>query len=236
MLAKQKQPTLKQLKLVGVVTPGNKKIHGSTWSTSPAFCNVGGKLINKPGSVCHKCYAVKMGKVYPSADKSWTNNLMLFRRAVLDDTVIDWCESVAAQIIRISANKTKKGLKGANFHRWFSAGDIDSITMLRAIIKVCELTPSINHWLPTREKGILSEYLNHTLEPLPVNLNIRLSGAMIDGSIPATHSAVTSSTVHTKGKAKGIECPSYKPANKGSCGDCSMCWNKKIENISYLKH
>jgi hypothetical protein len=224
--------TVKAAKLVGVVVKGNKKILGSTFSTNPNRCNVGQKLIKVVGSTCNKCYAVKLSKVYPSALASWENNLNLWLSALQNDPM-SWIESMVYQIGKISANKAKKGELGANLHRWFAAGDIPSLDGLRSIIEVCKLTPEINHWLPTREKGLINSYLAANPQGFPTNLNVRLSAAMIDG--PPLNTAVSTSTVHTKGaKVYGVACPAIE--NHGNCGTCVQCWASSVKNISYQKH
>lgn len=226
-----KKLTLKAAKQFGVVTKGNSKIHGSTFSTDPRRCNVGSKLVNVVGSTCSGCYALKLSKVYPSAQKSWSDNLDLFRNAVENDQVIEWCEAIAKQISNISNNKAKKGITGANMHRWFTAGDLDSIDMLRAFCKVAEMLPHIKFWLPTREKALVSRFKS-SLNVVPSNMVIRLSAAMVDG---APLQADNSSTVHKKGTTPaGFNCPAQ--LQQGNCGDCSSCWNTEVKNISYELH
>jgi hypothetical protein len=223
--------TLKAAKKFGVVTKGNSKIHGSTFSTDPYRCKVGSKLVNVEGSTCSNCYALKLAKVYPSAAKSWSDNLDLFRGAVYTGELLEWCEAIAHQIKMISNLKVKKGDKGAMFHRWFTAGDLDSMDMLRAFVKVAQLLPEIEFWLPTREKALVSQYKNG-LGVVPSNMVIRLSSAIIDAR-PIL--AANTSTTHNKGaKSYGFKCPAQKTS--GNCNDCTTCWNSDIKNISYEIH
>jgi len=228
----QKKLTIKKAKRFGVVTRGNSKIHGSTFSTDPTRCKVGSQLVKIKGSTCSKCYALKLYKVYPSAAKSWSNNLDLFREAVKTDQVIEWCESIAHQINAISKNKVKKKVQGALYHRWFTAGDLDSIDMLKAFVKVAQLLPHIKFWLPTREKAIVSQY-KASLGIIPSNLVIRISSAMI-GGIPLDTFDNTSTAHNKESIAHGFSCPAQKQG--GSCGDCSQCWNSSIANVSYELH
>jgi len=223
--------TIKAAKQFGVVTKGNSKIHGSTFSTDPTACNVGSKLVHVEGSTCSGCYALKLAKVYPSALQSWKNNLQLWLEALESDPQA-WIDSMVTQIRKHSANKQKRGLKGAGYHRWFSAGDLPSVDALRSIVAVAKATPEIQHWLPTREKGIVSKYLATNLEGFPENLTVRLSSAMVDGE--PLKVAVSTSTVHHKGAAVGYSCPAYD--QDGSCGDCTACWKKSVANVSYKKH
>ena len=223
--------TLKQAKTFGVVTKGNSKIHGSTFSTDPKRCNVGQVLAKIEGSTCNKCYALKLAKVYPSAAKSWADNLDLFRASVANDTLPEWVEAIAFQIEKISQLKQKKGVSGAMFHRWFTAGDIDSLEMLRAFVAVAHALPHIKFWLPTREKAIVNSFYN-SLGQLPSNMVIRLSSAMVDA---APLAMPNTSTTHSKGtKNFGFACPAQTQG--GNCGDCSTCWTPEVKNISYELH
>lgn len=224
--------TIKAAKQYGVVTKGNSKIHGSTFSTDPKRCNVGQQLVKIKGSTCESCYALKLAKVYPSAAKSWADNLDLFRNAVNTDTVPEWCEAIALQINAISKNKLKREQSGAMYHRWFTAGDLDSMEMLTAFIKVANLLPHIKFWLPTREKALVARFKN-ALGVIPSNMIIRLSSAMVDGQ--PVNMTDNTSTTHGKGKEHfGFACPAQRQG--GSCGDCSQCWNKKVKNVSYAIH
>jgi hypothetical protein len=144
---------------------------------------------------------------------------------------MEWCEAIAKQISSISANKVKKGKTGANMHRWFTAGDLDSVDMLRAFVQVAALLPDIKFWLPTREQGIVSRYKS-LLGFLPENLTIRISSAMVDSKAPKY---TNTSTVHGKtSQAIGFNCPAQTQG--GSCGDCASCWDKDVKNISYKLH
>lgn len=224
--------TIKQAKTLGVVTKGNSKVHGSTFSVNPRSCNVGGKLVNVKGSTCSGCYALKLAKVYPSALASWDNNLNLWLNALASDPVA-WIDSMVIQINKLSDNKAKKGEKGAGYHRWFAAGDLPNMDALRAIVEVAKRTPHIKHWLPTREKALVKSYLATNLEGFPQNLNVRVSAAMVDGE-PLKFNGATTSTVHNAKSAKGFACPAYE--QDGSCGDCTACWSKDVANVSYKKH
>lgn len=226
--------TIKQAKLVsGVVTAGNSKVHGSTFSVDPTQCKVGSKLAKIKGSTCSKCYAIKLSRVYPTALKSWSDNLAIFNTHKKVDTLDHWAKGIAKQITQHSQRKAKKGIDGARYHRWFAAGDLSCIDMLRAIVKVAEQTPDINHWLPTREAGIIRQYKN-MLGTIPNNLIIRVSSAMVNAS--PNKQFKNTSTVHgkTDNKIGAFSCPAYD--NEGSCGSCISCWDKKVSNVSYKQH
>lgn len=224
--------TLKTAQAVGKIMKGNSKVHGSTFSVDPTVCKTGAKLVNVEGSTCSGCYAIKLGKVYKSAQGSWENNLALWLDALTTDPM-EWVDSMVYQINHIAMSKAKKGEKGAGLHRWFAAGDLPNMDALRAIVAVAKATPHIRHWLPTREKALVRKYLATNLEGFPANLTVRLSAAMVDAA-PLQAGTVTS-TVHTKGNEHhGFACPAYE--TDGSCGSCTACWSNDVANISYQKH
>tara|TARA_R100001086_G_scaffold114868_1_gene58673 strand:- start:492 stop:803 length:312 start_codon:yes stop_codon:yes gene_type:complete len=103
--------------------------------------------------------------------------------------------------------------------------------MLNKIIIICENTPKIKHWLPTREVKIVKDYLK-IYKKFPKNLVVRVSSSMIDGK-PLKSFRLTS-TVHYKEKPIGYDCPSRFQQNK--CADCRTCWDKRVNNVSYHKH
>ena len=123
------------------------------------------------------------------------------------------------------------------FHRWFDSGDLDSVQMLDAICEVARRTKHIKHWLPTREIGIVSNYIKAG-NVIPDNLRIRLSSTMINDKPlkSAKRLGVSTSTVHTKGKElpeHGHVCPASEQGN--ACQNCRFCWESD-GNVSYPKH
>ena len=131
-----------------------------------------------------------------------------------------WVDSLVFQILRA----------GEEYHRWFDSGDLASIDMLRAIVKVAEATPHVKHWLPTREVQIVRDYaVLHGL--FPSNLVVRVSAPMVDQKpLKFNHT----STVHTNDDYVGWECPASTQGNK--CGSCRACWNPEVKNVSYPLH
>jgi len=95
---------------------------------------------------------------------------------------------------------------------------------LLKIFEVCELTPGVQHWMPTREAWI-KKYLNQK----PENLTIRFSATMIDQEAPASWPN-TSTVVSGAGRT----CPA--PDQNNECKDCRACWDPEVKNIAYGKH
>jgi hypothetical protein len=149
---------------------------------------------------------------FPTVQKAYYRNL----EAINSDT---WVYDMVLLI-------TKKEKSG--FFRWHTSGDIQSLQHLEKIIAICNATPKIKHWLPTRERAIINAYTGI----LPDNLTIRLSSTMID--VLQDSNKFTTSTVHKNHAAFGQAC--IAPKQNGACLNCRSCWNKEIKNISYLQH
>jgi hypothetical protein len=183
-----------------------------SYSLPAKECKVGGKLRDIKNSTCSTCYALKGMFTLPAVQKAHYRNL----EAINSDT---W---VSEMVILI----TKKEKSG--FFRWHTSGDIQNLQHLEKIIAICNATPTIRHWLPTRERAIINSYTGI----IPDNLTIRLSSTMID--VLQDSNKFTTSTVHKNHAAFGQDC--LAPKQNGSCLDCRSCWNKEIKNISYLQH
>jgi hypothetical protein len=215
-------PTLKEAHDAGKVSVGNGKMPGSTFAISAKHCKVGSKLAEVKGSTCHRCYALKLQNLRPSVNTGWTNNL---NRAVqmIDKDPARWVAFMSFQIEK-AYEKTQEP-----FHRWFDSGDLQSEAMLQAICDVARATPSIKHWLPTREAKIVKNFG----EPIPDNLIVRVSSTMINDGPMSGH--IWTSTVHNKtGAPVGHVCPASHQGNQ--CGSCRACWSDSVKNVSYPLH
>lgn len=184
------------------------KMPGFSYNLPASKCITGSKLVNVKNSVCSGCYALK-GRYRFSNVK----NAMQRRLDSIDHPL--WIQAMAASIIE---TKTE-------FFRWHDSGDLQSLDHLKKIFQVCELTPGIKHWLPTREASIIGCI---TPDQVPKNLIIRLSAHKVDGKA-ATFWPWTS-TVVTSEKT----CPAAEQGNK--CLSCRACWNRDVKNVAYGKH
>lgn len=174
-------------------------------------CITGSVLRNVCNSVCESCYAHDRGCY------SWqVVKAAQYRRL----STIENPQWINAMVVAIGK---------AEYFRWHDSGDIQSIEHLQKIVEVCRATPNTRHWLPTKEKKIVRDYMRRNA--IPDNLVIRLSGAMIDGAPPKFPHT---STVHDKKPPQGYRCTA--PDNGGHCADCRACWNPEIKNISYHRH
>lgn len=224
--------TLKAAKEFGSIGTRNSKMPGTAFALPPSKCQIGQKLARVDGSVCAGCYAVKTERMYTSARKGWADNYLKAEKLIATRPA-QWAAAMAFQI--------RWHLKrlGEDCHRWFDAGDLQSVDMLRAIVLVCEQTPEIRHWLPTREAGIVAAWRKAGGSE-PANLVIRISSTMV-GDAP--RKAPHTSTVHRPGEtAFGHACPAssakHRELNDGKsfCGPCRACWDSSVPNVSYPFH
>ncbi len=192
------------------------KMPCKSYSLPAENCKTGSKLRLIAGSVCSNCYACK-------GCYAWSNTQKALRKRLdsLDNSL--WVDAMVTLI------------GNDPFFRWHDSGDIQSIGHLAMIIQVCHRTPDTKHWLPTKEKKLIKQWLKSN--ELPNNLTVRLSAAMVDGQPPQVavdfNRFLSTSTSHSKTPI-GTECEAYKNGNE--CGDCRKCWDKSVQNISYKLH
>ena len=184
------------------------KMPGFSYNLPATKCITGAKLVKIPGSVCSGCYALKGRYRFPNVKDAMQRRLDSINHPL-------WIKAMATSII-----ETKTG-----FFRWHDSGDLQSLDHLKKIFEVCKLTPSIKHWLPTREASIISCI---QADEVPKNLIIRLSAHKVDGK--ASTFWPWTSTVVTSEKT----CPAAEQDNK--CKDCRACWDRTIPNVAYGKH
>ena len=190
------------------------------YSLPATACQTGAKLVKgAPDSTCAKCYALRGHYRRHNVQKALQKRL----HAVQTD-LPSW---TAAMVELITAQE-----KSA-FFRWHDSGDVQSLAHLLAIFDVCEKTPHLQHWLPTREFSYVREAL--ALRPKPKNLVIRLSALMRNAAPPAKLAerlGVKTSTVgHSASKTI---CEAGKRG--GVCGDCRACWSESVANVDYPLH
>jgi len=122
------------------------------------------------------------------------------------------------------------------FFRWFDSGDLPNILLLEKICKIADNNKQVKFWLPTRMKGILTNYYEANnrikLSKLHKNLIIRFSASDVDTDPDydfAKKLGLVTSSIRKKFNCRA-------KANKGQCGSCRMCWNPKVKEVSYYLH
>lgn len=195
------------------------KMPCQSYSLPTIACVTGFKMREIAGSICADCYADKGNY------RKYQNNIEPAQHARLvsiDDPL--W---VDAMVVSIGAD---------NYFRWHDSGDIQNIEHLEKIADVAKRTPHCQHWLPTREYGIVAAFTAQF--DVPDNLIIRLSAMFTDKAVvvPKTLQnvkGVAVSNVHSK-KAIGTQCNA--PKQNGECRSCRACWNRTVAAVSYSIH
>lgn len=208
------------------------KMPAGSYSLPTVACITGFKMAKMPGSICADCYANK-GNYH-----MYANNIEPAQHARLAS--IEEEHWVGAMALLILADEHKEP-----YFRWHDSGDLQSVEHLVKIAQVCALTPDTMHWLPTREYGIVKDYLaaGHKLPP---NLNIRLSAMYIDMPVVLPASlrgipGITVSNVHAGATKKTQASPPIgerctAPDRGGKCGPCRACWDPTVPAVSYENH
>jgi hypothetical protein len=212
--------TKKQAASVCGSLTSTSKMPCKSYSLPTEACITGFKMAQIPGSICSLCYADR------NFYKMYENNIKPAQFARLDSINDEyWVSGMVSHIGKDS------------YFRWHDSGDLQSLTHLEKIAAVCAATPGTKHWLPTREYGIIKEYIaKHGKDSIPENLIVRLSAMYPDKPVNVPLSlqsvpGVTVSNVHTA-HPMGNACKA--PAQNGECRDCRMCWSNAV--VSYALH
>lgn len=198
----------------GLSDPSKMPSYG--YSISALRCQAGAKLRKIKGSICSVCYALKGRYAF-----GMVQNALERRFKSLSDP--RWVKAMTFLINRYESGK---------HFRWHDSGDIQSVGHLGLIVDVCKKTPTVTHWLPTREYTYVARYLKE-VGALPKNLTVRLSAFMLDGPAPTAIAERLGLT--TSGASKSnFNCPASNQGNQ--CLDCRACWNPAVANVNYRQH
>tara|TARA_R100000231_G_scaffold41180_1_gene35977 strand:+ start:26 stop:625 length:600 start_codon:yes stop_codon:yes gene_type:complete len=197
--------TSEALKLVGGLSKPSK-MPGWAYGLPAKECKTGSKLVKVEGSTCHGCYALKGCYVFKVVQEAQYRRLASVKHEL-------W---TAAMALLINSKKSK-------YFRWHDSGDVQDEAHLLKIFAVCKLTPSVKHWMPTREA-----WVKRFLPLKPHNLIVRFSAPMVDQEAPS--SWPHTSTVVTTGRT----CPA--PTQDNECKDCRACWDPTVKNVAYGQH
>ena len=201
---------LKQAKEITGGLSSPSKMPGYAYNLPAWRCITGVKLQQVPGSVCAGCYAMKGRYRFRNVKEA------LERR---QQSLVhpQWVNAMTLLVTHYS--------KKVPFFRWHDSGDLQGVDHLMNIFEVCNRTPQVQHWMPTREVKLLKGIQP---EVVPKNLIIRVSSHMIDQG-PVKSWPHTSTVVQA-----GKTCPAAEQGN--ACGDCRQCWDKTVSNVAYPKH
>ena len=207
------------LKIVGGSLSSPSKMPGFGTSTPAGKCQVGSELAKIIGSGCNICYAKKGRYIFPNVQKALQSRFDALGHP-------QWVNAMATLI----------NWHGRNNHlhfRWHDSGDIQSAEHMENIANVATLTPTVSHWIPTREAGYVRKYLKNNT--IPSNLAVVMSDTFKDTTflrgwdIPT--SGISTLKHYSDILAKYKDHPNIHvcPAKTqgGRCGECRACWDIK---------
>ena len=206
--------TLKQAKeVIGGFTV-TSKMPTISYSISAKDCITGSKLRLIKNTVCSDCYALKGNYI------RYAKNIEpAMKRRLNSISSPNWVNAM------IYIMNHQKDVIRTGLFRWHDSGDIQSFDHLDKIVQIAKATPTVKHWLPTKESKFIRNYKG----VIPSNLIIRLSGTFVNGKAPKYKN--TSTVVSSKDQAT---CKSFQ--QNGQCLTCVQCWDSSIKNVSYLNH
>ncbi len=225
--------TVKQAEQIAGTLGKTSKMPGASYGISATKCHTGSQLRDVPGSVCSGCYALT------DWYRTWRPLLYGHARRFTGLSHPQWEDAMVTMI----ASRCKEP---DNYFRWHDSGDLQGVWHLARIARVAARTPTVHHWLPTREYDYVRYYLANYPAP-PDNLCIRLSAHMVDSEpvLPPELSHFPTSTVSTAPFAsmgmrivdgKGsVECRAVE-ARDNKCGPCRACWEPRVTNVTYPQH
>jgi hypothetical protein len=201
---------------------------GRSYGLSAKLCRRGSKLRDVPGSVCSTCYARR------GWYETW-HPLHVGQQRRLNG--LDHPQWIDAMVFLIS----RYCKAPQHYFRWHDSGDLQSIQHLANIVEISRRTPTVKHWLPTHEVGMVSRYLQAG-GTIPTNLVVRISADRHDqpAKLGATLALLPTSTVHTTSAPVEIEdqrtVTCHAIDRRGRCGGCRKCWDPEVKNVSYPHH
>jgi len=178
--------------------------------TCPASRDASGNLV----PACSGCYATTGNYRFKNVKAPREHNREDWKR----DT---WADDMVRE------------LDNDRYFRWFDSGDMYDIRLARKILEVCERTPWVKHWIPTRmHKFQKFALVLARLESLP-NVVVRLSSDSITGQVISGSTTSTIATLDTVPEGS-VVCEAYTRA--GKCDTCRACWDKSVSVVTYIGH
>ena len=198
----------------GFSAPSKMPCHG--YSIPAKHCKTGRKMRKVENSICSICYALKGRYSFPNVQNALERRFKTIKGR-------KWVSDMVAAITAVERS---------GFFRWHDSGDLQSVSHFARICEIARQTPTVRHWLPTREYAMVREYLDKG-NTIPENLTVRFSALMVDG--PAPESLAKRCGVQVSGACESaFSCPSSRQGNV--CGDCRACWSRETFNVTYKTH
>lgn len=197
------------------------KMPGTAYGLSALLCRVGRKLAERVGTICHKCYALRNNYTYPEVKESHRK-----REATLvnpEAWITAWSNIFAFLGTHLPEEE--------RFHRWHDSGDVRDAEHLGMICEVARRNPEWRFWLPSKEYGVVRQYLAEWGKPS--NLTVRMSATHLGVDATVAIKSITGNW-STVGFDEKSRCPA--PLQGGFCDACRDCWEESIPSKDYKQH
>lgn len=202
-----------------------------------------------PGAICGEskedttCYADGGAYVWPNVRRAYQARYDYAIKASMVPSIGDEFVTVMTSAVRQEAlrqerryyRQISKGERSlTSFEPCFrvhDSGDLFSPSYAALWVRVCEATPDVRYWFPTRmwrTKNVHMLAVLHTLASLD-NTSVRPSALHFEDAAPV----IPGFSAGTTAASAGFTCPASSQGN--ACLDCRACWSKDIE-VSYRKH
>lgn len=179
--------------------------------TCPGSFDASGNLV----PVCQGCYAVGGFYGKPSVVALRASNKKIWKQP-------DWIDNMV------------EALTGEKYFRWFDSGDIYCPGLARKIFAVCQNTPWVSHFIPTRSHKIRRiRIILDRIAALP-NIRIRYSSDNLHGNYDSTLHGSAVAPLILLSKDDERVCPAH--TRNFQCGDCRRCWDKEVPIVIYPSH
>jgi len=210
------------------------------------------------GTICESCYAlINRYGMDNVADAQWIRYVWT-KHCLKHDPQL-WIDTMAVNIIKVCTS----GKHATPYFRWHDSGDLFSVAYIDAIRQVCEQTPEIDHWIPTRGWQVKRKPIAHpydgsvyraigwhqSLQCLADRPNVCVRSSALDFNSPAPStpygpgssayddSASVSDGMVTLDGARHHACPK-STTDGGTCAacNCRRCWDTDGGDVAYYVH
>jgi hypothetical protein len=214
---------------------------------------------------CKSCYA--LAGWYRTDIKLQVDRVLrleYLQRLVREDRLDTWVEWMVQQLNGLQPDESFPSPPPAAFDhgwrvrylRWHDSGDLFHHQYARAIFRVCEATPRVAHWLPTRMGALLKSIVRQGVG-IPPNLSILVS-VRPGGRLEAIQKQAVSDILRAQpsasvGVSYFVNGPARRKVNLGQieesfgrgavicqaitaldpkervCGGCRRCWAASLD-------
>lgn len=210
------------------------KMPGWGYSIPADACITGSKLRKIENSVCSKCYAHKGMYAFGNVKTALQKRLESLDNVLWLPAMTHLIQGKYDNYLK-KLNANKRAAQDCEYFRIHDSGDILSLKHLLMWIDVARNVPDVKFWLPTRETGIIRDFIRQGYT-VPPNMIIRISATIIGEPpqywVDAKAGIMYSAVDYAAGDVD--QCGAY--TRDGECGPCRDCWDRSIRTISYPLH